>query len=462
MTPTPIDFEKERTMTTDTAPIYNLKAVLKETGIKADVLRAWERRYGMPMPKRSPGGHRLYSPRDVETIKWLIARQNEGLSISRAVELWREIEADARDPLLGSRPSGLTRAEAGRVSPSTGLDALRKSWLEACLAYDEKAAEQVLHQAFATYSPEVVCQDVLQKDMADIGELWYQGKASVQQEHFTSALAMRHVDALISGSPAPTRPQTVLTAAPPGEWHTFSLLLMTLLVRRRGFNVVYLGANVPVDRLEEAVTSVHPTLVVLAAQQLTTAATLRILATRLNQAGVQAAYGGRVFNLVPGIRALIPAHFLGTIIDMSLQTIETLATSSLPVPHGPSIPKSDLALAEEFKRKRPSIELALEEGLNDQNMPAEYLNVAAHFFGDSLAAALELGNADYIETELYWLLNLLPYHKVSPAALSPFLRAYSDATSKVMSQDAKRLTAWIDLFASKVTSAVLPRQAPSA
>ena len=80
-------------------PAYNLKVVLKVTGIKADVLRAWERRYGLPMPQRSPGGHRQYSQRDIATIKWLIARQNEGLSISNAVEQWKEIESNGKDPL---------------------------------------------------------------------------------------------------------------------------------------------------------------------------------------------------------------------------------------------------------------------------------------------------------------------------------------------------------------------------
>ena len=74
-------------------PIYNLSAVLRETGLTADVLRAWERRYELPKPQRTPGGHRLYSDYDVATIKWLQSRQTEGLSISRAVELWKEIVA---------------------------------------------------------------------------------------------------------------------------------------------------------------------------------------------------------------------------------------------------------------------------------------------------------------------------------------------------------------------------------
>src|SRR5512145_2746366 len=82
-----------------TTPAFNLKVVLKETGIAADTLRAWERRYGLPMPQRSAAGHRLYSQRDIETIKWLLKRQAEGLSISRAVDLWNEQMASGSDPL---------------------------------------------------------------------------------------------------------------------------------------------------------------------------------------------------------------------------------------------------------------------------------------------------------------------------------------------------------------------------
>ena len=55
-----------------TTPAFNLKVVLKETGLGADTLRAWERRYGLPVPNRSAGGHRLYSQSDIETIKWLM------------------------------------------------------------------------------------------------------------------------------------------------------------------------------------------------------------------------------------------------------------------------------------------------------------------------------------------------------------------------------------------------------
>src|SRR5512136_1109160 len=80
-------------------PVYNLRVVLKETGLKADVLRAWERRYDLPHPQRTAGRQRLYSDYDIATIKWLKNKQSEGLSISRAVQLWKDLMAAGRDPL---------------------------------------------------------------------------------------------------------------------------------------------------------------------------------------------------------------------------------------------------------------------------------------------------------------------------------------------------------------------------
>src|SRR5215212_6968819 len=172
-----------------TTPAFNLKVVLKETGITADTLRAWERRYGLPVPKRTAGGHRLYSQRDIETIKWLIKRQAEGLSISRAVDSWNEQLASGADPLAGSTPSTFISA-SGAPAQSQALDttlaALRAHWIEACLNFSESNAEQTLNLAFSLFPVEAVCVEILQKGLSEIGDLWYENDASVQQEHFAS------------------------------------------------------------------------------------------------------------------------------------------------------------------------------------------------------------------------------------------------------------------------------------
>ena len=244
------------------------------------------------MPERTPGGHRLYSQRDIEIIKWLIAKQHEGLSISRAVDLWNELTASGQDPLPASVKQMVP-------IPSANLDLVRQAWLNACLAFNENAAEQALNQAFATHPLETVCVEVMQRGLHQIGEIWYHNEASVQQEHFTSALAHRKLDAMIAAAPPPTRPYTALIGCTAGEQHVFSLLLLMLLLRRRGLNVVYLGANVPTIRFNETLQTVRPHLIILAAQQLQTANRLRETAEQLQASGARVAYGGRIFNLLP-------------------------------------------------------------------------------------------------------------------------------------------------------------------
>src|SRR5215216_4343739 len=134
-----------------TTPAFNLKVVLKETGLNADALRAWERRYGLPVPQRTAGGHRLYSQRDIETIKWLMKRQQEGLSISHAVDMWNERLASGADPLAESAQKASFSPVVLPVpyqSPDTTIDMIRAQWIQACLEFSESVAEQTLNQAF--------------------------------------------------------------------------------------------------------------------------------------------------------------------------------------------------------------------------------------------------------------------------------------------------------------------------
>ena len=228
------------------APTYNLKVVMKETGIKADTLRAWERRYGLPEPERTPGGHRLYSQYDTETIKWLQARQAEGLRINRAVDLWRSMQDSGQDPLLVLPLEEIKPpVVASELVSGETLNEMRENWIAACMVFDEPSAENILAQAFARYPLETVCLEILRKGLSEIGNRWYAGESTVQQEHFASSLAIRRLDALLAAAPAPTRKGRILIGCPPSENHIFSPLQLTLFLRQRGYDVVYLGANVP-------------------------------------------------------------------------------------------------------------------------------------------------------------------------------------------------------------------------
>ena len=211
----------------ETTPSYNLKVIVRKTGIKPDTLRAWERRYGLPVPQRTAGGHRLYSQRDLDTVKWLMAREREGMRIGQAVQLWRDLEAGGQDPL--HQPAVVGPPPGKRAVPAAtlaDLSALREAWVSACLSYDEAGAEQQLAHALARHAPELVSLELLQKGMSEIGRLWYENKATAQQEHFTSAIALRRINALLASPRPPTCRQTIYRQ-PSRE--TALPLLLTLL-----------------------------------------------------------------------------------------------------------------------------------------------------------------------------------------------------------------------------------------
>lgn len=432
-----------------TTPAFNLKAVLKETGLAADTLRAWERRYGLPAPERTAGGHRLYSQRDIETIKWLMARQAEGLSISHAVELWKEQTASGLDPLVDSAPQSV-------IAPSgASLKAIHNAWLSACMRYDTTQAEQLLNQVFAANAVETVCTEILLRGLYEVGELWHKGIASVQQEHFTSAIAMRRVEALISAAPPPTREAAIITACPPREEHVFPLALLTLFLRRRGWNVIHLGANVPIERMEETVQVIRPKLAVLSAQTLITAVSLRDMARLMKEKGVPTAFGGRVFNTINLLYRRIPAHFLGNTIETSLSKIETLIAQGAPSPVDEAPSPAIIELAGEYIRKRPLIESALREEAESHQQPIEYLDTAVHFLGNALTAALQLGSMDYLSTDIDWLIHLLIQHRVSLLYLPQFLRAYAQATRLVMGESSQPIYRWLELEAQKLNPTIV-------
>jgi MerR family transcriptional regulator, light-induced transcriptional regulator len=430
-------------------PAFNLKAVLRETSLAADTLRAWERRYGLPKPQRTGGGHRLYSQYDIETIKWLMTRQREGLSISRAVDLWNEISASGADPLAGSAPLGLFNTPTETITSETTMGALRAEWIAACLNFNEIQAEQILNRAFSIFQIEDVCIEVIQKGLSEMGKLWYMNHASVQQEHFASGLAMRRIDALLGASPHPSRPQTILVGCPAGEWHTFTPLLVSLLLRRRGLNVIYLGANVPADRFAETAIKVNANLVILVAQTLVSAASLQNSVQALSSQGIKTAFGGRIFNLRPSIVDYVQGHFLGTTTENSIQEVEKLIKEKVKEKKTKTASEAHLAALHGFNSKRTLIEYAFKKNMQPLSISPEELNNGIHFLGNNIAAALQLGDMEHVSEEMDWLKTLLKAYNRPPQELSKFMQSYYAAIDEQINGQGDPIKKWLQEYSEK-------------
>lgn len=438
-------------MTISQAPTYNIKVVLNKTGIAADTLRAWERRYGLPIPQRTQGGHRLYSEYDIEIIKWLLARQAEGLSISRAVDLWNEQIASGSDPLAGIAPSASASPLAiPATAPDSTLATLRKEWVGACTDFDEIAAEQTLNQAFAIYPVETVCMGVLQQGLAQIGKLWYENRATVQQEHFASALAMRRLDALLSAAPAPTRKETILVGCPADEWHTFTPLLLSLLLRRRGYRVIYLGANVPAERFTETAKDAKVHLVLLVAQQLTSAATLQGTAHALTNKDIPVAFGGRIFNLHPSLVESIPAHFLGHSVEAALEETESLLQVRKEAAQPRPVSQEYAAALQFFKSRRAEIEITLRGLVQPLFISPENLMSGIVHLGNNIEAALQLGGMNYLSGEIEWLKTLIKAYERPMQELADFIASYAKAVQQNLNGSGRPIYEWLSAEADRL------------
>lgn len=421
-------------------PIYNLKAVVAETGISADALRAWQRRYGLPQPGRTEAGHRVYSRRDIDIIKWLVARQDEGLRIGRAVKLWYSLEDEGYDPLQ-KMPLPV---ETPRVPVGEEAIELRKAWISSCLAFDEPGAERALAEAFALYPPESVLSDIIREGIAEIGELWYEGDATPQQEHFASQLAVRHIESMIRAAPRPTRRGRILVACPPEEEHTLAPLMLDLLLRRAGWDVLNLGADVPMAEIEHTVDSISPRLVVLTAQQLRTAGGLLDMARAIRSKGITVAFGGAIFNRVPALRGRVPGYFLGASLEDAVPATENLMVSANQVPSPESLPQAyaeTLACCLDHLLLLEARVWTVLEPVPFDRDALQHLNTE---FVRSVVAALKFGDIGLVADYLDWLEGRGSHTRVSTEMLRHYLEAYRQAAQECLGDRGALIASWLD------------------
>lgn len=408
-------------------PTVNIKAAARETGLKPDTIRAWERRHGLPMPERTPGGHRLYSPRDIAILKWLKDRQDEGLSISRAVNLWRSLESEGQNPL--SAPDYAKPFQDAFPIQGVAIDSLRDGWVEACMNFDQQTANQILNQAFALHPVEFVCLELLIKGLATIGQDWYRGQVIVQQEHFASELVIRRLESLITASPHPTMPEHILVLCPPEEHHTVSALLITLFLRRVGRDALFLGANVPLERLGQTVQNTKPKLAIVISQQLFSAATSLQVAQLLIEYDIPVAFGGRIYNLITGLRDRIPGIYLGETLDRVPSMINQLLEYTPPTPLIEPPSQRYLLAAEHFRSRQLWVEAQVLQQMTSAGMSPGHLEIANTNLARNIIAALTLGDISFLGSDVEWVKGLLEYQKIPNQVFSNYLRSYAEAVA---------------------------------
>jgi DNA-binding transcriptional MerR regulator len=305
-------------------PLYNIGAVCRMTGIPAATLRIWERRYGFPQSARTPGGHRLYSERDVIGLRWVKARTEEGMQAGQAVPALHRVQEDGRFPQAPTISTLVTQQGASDSS----LGALRENLTAALLAHDTDKADQVLGEASALHSLDAVILNAIVPALADIGQAWSDGRVDVATEHLaTNYVRHRLITWTTMGPPTfPVRP--MLLACAPDELHEGGLLILGALMRRRRWPVAYLGQTVPLGDLAKLVAEARPPAVVLVASTANAARNLVewpcYLPGVLEAKRPIVAFGGKIFTDQSEWRATVPGVFLGETLQEGIERLEIL------------------------------------------------------------------------------------------------------------------------------------------
>ncbi len=237
------------------SPLLRIGELSRRLGVSDHVLRSWESRYGLLQPVRSTGGFRLYSESDESRIRRMQAYLAAGLSAAEAARLVLREER-----VSGADPAGVPEPPAA----ASTLSELSTALVKALDTLDEPGAQAAIDRLLSDLSLTAVLRDVIIPYLADLGERWHRGTATIAQEHFASNVIRGRLAGLARGWGSGQGPRALL-ACPPGELHDMGLLMFGIVLNRNGWRIDYLGMNTPVEELERCAEATRPALVVLAA-----------------------------------------------------------------------------------------------------------------------------------------------------------------------------------------------------
>ena len=230
-------------MTTPSTQGYlRIGELARRVGLSPDVLRAWERRYGVLDPERTAGGFRLYSDADVARMVLMQQHRATGLAPAQAAARARaELDGPGTDAFAGDPIAELRAALEG---------------------FDEGAAQTAIDHLMERFAIASVVTNVIFPYLRNLGERWDAGEITVAQEHFASRVLRSRLIGLARGWDDGTGPRAVLACAP-HELHDLPLVCLGLALREQGWRITLLGADAPIETVMTTADVLHQDLTVL-------------------------------------------------------------------------------------------------------------------------------------------------------------------------------------------------------
>lgn len=232
--------------------LHRIHRVAKLTGLSRDVIRVWERRFGLLKPMRGANRYRNYSDEDVALLRYLKEQLDAGASIGDLARVGRE-------ELLVRMRAMVPRAT---IVDNT-FSRLLRELLAALDPFDRITFEKRLNGAVAVVPFDEALHGILLPLQEHVGQLWHDGHVNIAIEHYVTKQIQQKIFSAMNQLPVAEFGVKVVVACPPGEEHDIAALAVAYRCRVRGCRVYYLGANVPVAALTNLCRNVEPDITIL-------------------------------------------------------------------------------------------------------------------------------------------------------------------------------------------------------
>ena len=232
--------------------IHRIHRVAKLTGLSKDVIRVWERRYGLVKPSRSSNRYREYSDEEVALLRFVKAQMEQGATIG-------SLAAEGHDPLV-ARMRIATPVSAEDQKPH---ERLLDDLVGSLDPLDKAGFERRLNGAVAVIPFEEAVQRILLPLQRRVGELWHQGRLNIAVEHYVTKIIQQKLFSVMNQLSVNEFGPRILIACPEGETHEIGAQAVAYIAATRGCHVYYLGPNLPNSDLVTFCETITPDLVLL-------------------------------------------------------------------------------------------------------------------------------------------------------------------------------------------------------
>jgi methanogenic corrinoid protein MtbC1 len=227
-----------------------MRVVTRRTGLSAELLRVWERRYRVVTPGRTQTGRRLYSDAEIERLRLLYRATLAGRSIGTVARLsMPALTALVRQDAEADR----SRAGTGSIAAdSAPTGEIVDKCVRAVERLDVVTLENLLRRAAVALSAPTFLDALVAPLLEQIGTRWRDGTFRPVHEHLASAVIRRALDRAIESASSPGLSPDLLVATPVGQMHELGALLVAAVAAAEGWSIAYLGASVPAEDIAEA------------------------------------------------------------------------------------------------------------------------------------------------------------------------------------------------------------------